>query len=490
MADINALPPELLDHIAGFCDHATLKSLRRVCKSSRDAATPGVFEHFYMAMFDHCLENLCSISKSPLAKHVKAFTFYTDVLPDWTGEIPSSPDDLDWPVAIDFRPEIARSQIAAQTPARQPSSVVDVYRQVDYDSLPRHNFSDEELKQGWREFEKLREQQSTWRKSEQPSMRFKEYFAMLPNVTEVHVTTCLSFPFFSSGARPARELPLWSALRRRMLVGPDDWTDEYEYPDNRSKLCGQGFSCMLEAIGFRASFAGTRHVTKLHAHATHYGSLQFCARNRAYPCSKPWPATFECMRQGFENLTAIEFTSACTTYLTPGDEDEAIEEIFGMLCAATKLKSLKLVYESTVVGSERDYNCFGRRLQKHPPWPPIESLELSVTFMPYWDLLPVLQTLAPTLRSLKLRDTDIVDIRPLVAQIPKILDLQHAYLECIWHWCDVSEETNCLFMEGTDVGLPYERSVKRYLTRKIDKMPDLKLCSCEEPYEAQEESPE
>ena len=75
------LPVELFDQILDRCEHSSLKNLRGVSKVCQDAITPRVFEHFYMGLFETSLEKLISLAKSPLAKHVKRFTFLIDVLP-------------------------------------------------------------------------------------------------------------------------------------------------------------------------------------------------------------------------------------------------------------------------------------------------------------------------------------------------------------------------------------------------------------------------
>lgn len=52
------LPPELLAHIAGDCDHASQKQLRLVDHVFEDLCSPLVFAHFYMAMFEDSLARL------------------------------------------------------------------------------------------------------------------------------------------------------------------------------------------------------------------------------------------------------------------------------------------------------------------------------------------------------------------------------------------------------------------------------------------------
>ena len=81
---MDRLPSELADLITSHSSYATLKSLRLVSKLYHDTATPLVFEHYYMGYFPYYVEKLCHLAKTPtVAKHVKKFTIFSDLIPDW-----------------------------------------------------------------------------------------------------------------------------------------------------------------------------------------------------------------------------------------------------------------------------------------------------------------------------------------------------------------------------------------------------------------------
>lgn len=74
------LPEELLALICVQCDHASLKTCRLVNTRFHDASTCHVFEDLYLGLFEFSLAKARDISKSPLAKHVKRITIYSDIV--------------------------------------------------------------------------------------------------------------------------------------------------------------------------------------------------------------------------------------------------------------------------------------------------------------------------------------------------------------------------------------------------------------------------
>ena len=92
--------------------------------------------------------------------------------------------------------------------------------------------------------------------------------------------------------------------------------------------------------------------------------------------------------------------------------------------------------------------------------------------MPHTILLPFFSFLSPTLRSLELRDMVVEDVRELVCGIPRILNLEHVYMECILQRRS-GDGFGCAFLEGSDVDKPYERAVKAYLLGKSEELPEL-----------------
>lgn len=109
-----------------------------------------------------------------------------------------------------------------------------------------------------------------------------------------------------------------------------------------------------------------------------------------------------------------------------------------------------------------------------PPWPDLEYLSLSVDITNA-EHFHFYELLTPPLRSLELHHLRVDDIPELLRSIPKILNLQHVFLQNLWstNW-DRSEKT-CEFWKGTDFAGALEDDVKAYLLRQSDELPELPL---------------
>ena len=266
---MNNLPPELVGLIADQCEHSSLKTLRLVSREISDVVTPWVFEHFYMAIFDECHDKLISISRSKLAKYIKRFTVHLDALPFWCHE--------EWEDAINYNADISdwkahrlgehdsTAERTGDAPDEPPFDLPDALANGE-NQEPRHLFSSEQLDHGWTEFQSLREQQYHWHESRE-GISLKECFAMLPNLDTVICTSA----YTSGKVNFRRTWPVWKRMRRRILVSPNDWASLYAksgwmvgvYRDFSRRIS----FAVLEAIAFRASFSGTKHVTQLRLHS-------------------------------------------------------------------------------------------------------------------------------------------------------------------------------------------------------------------------------
>lgn len=199
------LPEELLALIVEHCHHASLKCLRLVDHRFNTLSSAGTFEHFYIGLFEYGLQNLQDLATSPLSKHVKKFTFYSDIVPEW--------NRVEWQKQIDFRPDFS-SWYAARKAELGPSYMTSATHspQADYAALSRHEFGRAELDEAWLRYESIRNEQQAWRQSIQGA-RLKDLLTSLPNLQEASVKCTTPF----SGK--TNDWPVWKALRERIKVG-------------------------------------------------------------------------------------------------------------------------------------------------------------------------------------------------------------------------------------------------------------------------------
>ncbi|KAK3058523.1 hypothetical protein LTR09_000087 [Extremus antarcticus] len=414
-----ALPVELLEVIFDSCEIASLKTVRLACKQYCDIATRRVFENFHLAMLDEKLKHLRPISKSPLATHVKAFTFWSDVLPSFGPPVQHEREN--WEGTIDCRPDMMNAHMALR---RDPVNAMLDTSNIKYLRVPvtngtssgRLTFTNQELEAGWREVQRLREEQQAWKK-EDTITRFKEYSCQLPNITQAQVLHSTALAERSSRSR------IWKRLRPRMLAGPHEWLGrrgQHTLLDDSDQAIH--LRCGMQAIGFRASRGGIRQIEKLDVRASLRGRLQ----DLYMDTMQGQKSRCRLLHEAFKHVSN----------LTLGVPDahlfdcELATELVSLLHSATKLRTLNFAY----VRNEKFINGPAGSLVDNPPhWPQIRDLSLNTANTGSGALLELLRHLAPTLCSLKLYDLKITDGIGFVKQIPEILQLRRVYLERIVH---------------------------------------------------------
>ena len=152
---METLPPELLERILDCCDISSLKNLRLASSQLENASNSRVFQDFHMGFFDEGLQKLCGLAKSKQAKHVKSFTLYSEVLPNW-------------------------KRNAFESRAKMLPAVLEEFNTIS------DQMKQTKLDHAWREFERLRRDQRVWR-GDVKSLLFREHFSMLPNVATASV---------------------------------------------------------------------------------------------------------------------------------------------------------------------------------------------------------------------------------------------------------------------------------------------------------------
>lgn len=481
------LPEELIALICDHCDHASVKNARFVDSRWRAASTPATFEHFYMGLFGSGVLKLECLAKSPLRKYVKRFTIYSDILPDWTKE--------SWKKAIDHRPPFSEwlAPFRAQATGEQgrlnqtSQSLLNYNPAKNYESLPRHDLSDEQLEIGYAAYKSCVRDQIHWRKNSL-GIAFKEYFAMLPNLIEAKVQ-CVT-PFEGR----TNDWPVWKALREYILVGPDDWMYSTDFQEtNYAYLSGHAALSLLEAVAYRASFSGTKQLTSLHIHSAHldpYRRLMNEASGTILE-NNLYNSGIHQLHEGFRHLTRLHLHVPHATLSARLSGSSMAHETMEFSRLARQLRSLTLRYGDDELSPDDDASqleALFRDGSENLLWPEIRHLALA-TNVPSDILIGFLRNHSKTLDSLELRDMLVLGVDSALEQIPQVVELQHVYMEQLWD--DVPEDQRpvltqpgalgqpavlghlCVLSRGTDFEAPYEQAVKSYLLGKSSKLPEI-----------------
>jgi hypothetical protein len=110
-------------------------------------------------------------------------------------------------------------------------------------------------------------------------------------------------------------------------------------------------------------------------------------------------------------------------------------------------------------------------------FPYLQFLALA-TNIPAETLLKFLANHGNTLKTLELRDMLIHNVDLAIQQIPRVVKLDHVYMECLWDDASRTEgdfDVNylCVLSRGTDYDAAYEQSVKAYLLGQVEAMPQI-----------------
>lgn len=462
--EMDTLPPELLELIVDHCDHASQKTLRSLNHTIHDLATPAVFSTFYIApcIFSSALQNLNNLIHCPrkLARHITQLTFHTDILPFW---------------------DCYKFQAHASKHSTDPSA----------------------RDTAWNTFVNLQKREEDWTLyQERYALQLKEAVSSLPNVTSA--SAGVAVPFQGSTAR----WPLWKRLKKDMLISPDDWLYDAEADYSESKHRTAQTTCatltLLEALGFRACFAGIAQLRDLRLHMVHDGRLKplmagYMTANSDSGIPRTFSpdieARFQTLLGAFTHLTTLDLQSphpesAASRGLSHTERNAlralAGAEVCTILSQATNLRTLRFAYASeaatTLWEPEEEalhplFPLFAPA-SGEPPWPKLQHLDLSVN-LPHTLLLSFLALLSPALRTLELRDMCVYDAQALFAGLPQAVKLESIYIECLWTKTNARcvnsgvEPKKCILCEGSDVDAPYERKLKAYLLGQAEDFPRL-----------------
>ncbi|KJY01556.1 hypothetical protein TI39_contig287g00024 [Zymoseptoria brevis] len=473
---MDRLPEELLALICEHCDHATQKALRLASKRLHEASTPLVFEHFYMGLFEYGLLSLKDLAKSPLAKHVKELTLFPDIIPSWTKE--------SYEKAIDMRPNFSLWLRGRKSQIREgyegtgiTSCLYPGDPRKEYEALPRHSLTKAELDAGWATFNQCAGQQARW-SQDREGLSFKECISLLANLSKADVQCAVPF----SGR--TNDWPVWKKLRRHIYVGPDDfvWRQEMDEPDY-AHMSGQAALCLLEALGYRASFAGIKQVKYLSVHSSHldpYLSLMNESASNTTARGTPAHATrYQTLLETFRHLSTLRLHIPHATVSAHVSGFGMAVETMEFLRSARHLRKLDLRYGDDEMSPDDESDSQLENLFDSDDvlFPELQSAALA-TNMPAEILLKFLTNHARTLRRLELRDMLVHNVNVAIEHIPRVLKLDHVYVECLWDDASRTEgefDVNylCVLSRGTDSDADYEHSVKAYLLGQAEVMPNI-----------------
>ena len=404
-----------------------------------------------MATFSKCFENLYMLASSPLAHHVKRFTFWCDVLPTWHDNAEAFATWERTTLSDNLSPE------------------ADTQRHALY-PLSCKKFSHKELVRGFHRFQDLRADHFGWREYA-VAQAFKENFALLPNLVEVHVSRSTA-----AFARPNNS-PVWKRFRSETLVGPEEWaiTLINGMKSEQYILSAAMHLYILEAIGYRASTLGygSTHITALDITFSDVAGMGRVEDELFSTCE---PDMWITIQTGFHRLRSFKLIAERVT----GSYDTALkvaQKLIDILRTAPQLKHFELQYNGTV-----DLSCEGSpylpaikplfdqpKGKAEPMWPSIEKISLNI-HPSYGKLLLFLRQFAATLRSVELRNMILDHVQVYITHLRNDLRLEHVYLEDVCNSWDreLPEYRPMFFKQGTDVNEYDERTVKAYILRERD----------------------
>ncbi|PPJ54603.1 hypothetical protein CBER1_06153 [Cercospora berteroae] len=373
----------------------------------------------------------------------------------------------------------------------------------EYDQIPRHRLTKQEVKAGWQAYRRYYREQQSWSDYREP-WKFQSAFCELPNVHEVVVANA------TYNDRNFNSRPFWRRFCKDTYVGPDSWKRGYAAGVIEEELLFEitekATVCLYEAMA-RRNEQQSSPVTKLkiqHMMQNESTLATDWRRGRRQPSCLRLDSVLQVpqrlwLAKPFAHLTdfSMRFDSNESV-----DRDYISEQIHQLLIKAQELRRLVLTLELPNVAGLRSfdeedhegyYDEFG---EEHGDphysgeacllhatsviWPKIEHLALSVPFCAK-KFINFLKLHSSTLRSLELHQALVYDVPTLLEQIPKVVHLDHVYIKTLVHIGPALPHAQhsgpfdkaWFLADSTDFDAPYEQSMKAYLLGKSSIMPDL-----------------
>ncbi|KAK3116257.1 hypothetical protein LTR53_003561 [Teratosphaeriaceae sp. CCFEE 6253] len=476
---MDRLPTELVELLAVHCDFSSLKNLRLTNPEFQHAATPLVFEHFYMGYFPHHVAKLHLLPDRNATHwlHPRMHLLSSPLLESWSKQ------------------EFARLRQTCKDCAERLdgcgkcNSMLLHYQASQDAQLPSPKPTEEQIEAAMSRYHELSASQRAWREDVEGRV-FQEAFNLLPNLVGADLATAASFEDYGEVR------PVWKSVEQEThfrLGEAGGYFEGNEHMDRgpRHPGPGQAALCLLEAIGFRAQFAGTKHLTRLDVRGTHcrpYRALLGVTLRQGRMASLgPSPAhdhRYNNLIEGFRHLTDLSLDVTYTPSVQ-GSAREMASEATLFLLAARQLRRLDLKYVDVNTGafdiSPADaLRDFFDAQSSGPCWPHLTHLALSAN-LDSTRFLRFLKQHAATLTALELRDMNIAGSCDLLYGIPKVVKLDHIQVMHL-EGCTIEEhhlaptrlgELPCEYYHGIGTRMPYDGKMEAYLLRQAESPPQM-----------------
>lgn len=373
----------------------------------------------------------------------------------------------------------------------------------EYDQIPRHLLTKQELKAGWQAYRRYYREQESWTDYRE-SWKFQSAFCELPNVQEVLVANA------TYNDRNFNSRPFWRRFYRDTYIGPDSWKRGYAggviADEHLFEITEKATLCVYEAMARRHEQGSSPIVRLKIQHLMQNEST--LANNWRKGRRQPRDLKRHSHLQVPQRLWLAKPFAHLTDFSLRLDSNESVdrcyisEQIHQLLIEAQELRRLVLTLEHPSVAGirsfdEEDHEAYsgefegeygdphysGEACLLHATsviWPKIEHLAISVPFCAK-KFIRFLKLHSSTLRSLEFHQALVYDVPTLLEQIPKVVHLDHVYIKTLVH---IGTELRhpqyagpfdkaWFLADSTDFDAPYEQSMKAYLLGKSPAMPDL-----------------
>ncbi len=218
---------EMLLSICKFSADMSLKTIRLTSKSLANAASPWLFQEVWLTAFPDSLLKFHNISCHPiLGKYVKILVYegelltQYDTMEEWEKRLDYRGDYYDWYCINKPWEKGGRNMYSTPDGAtlEQREEFRAEHRRLRkiFDSIPRHDLSDEQLQEHYEMYRFCYDYQQLLLAGSITFRFLAMIFRGLPNLRKVSVRSEYGF------RSPRAERPYWRHLKKFILVGPDE----------------------------------------------------------------------------------------------------------------------------------------------------------------------------------------------------------------------------------------------------------------------------
>ncbi|KAF2838332.1 hypothetical protein M501DRAFT_1032261 [Patellaria atrata CBS 101060] len=471
---MDGLPIELIELIINELSVDDWRHLRLVNKTLAGLATRRLFEDFHMGLFDNGVRNLYNIGHHPeLRNYVKSFSFYNDLLPKYI-----SRDE--WEAHIDLRIPFSKYYCGPSLEPRlgECGPAQDITKHLgyanfradareEYEKLLRHELTESELEQGWRQFSKYRSEQEHWFDGDN-AMNFIVGLSKLNNLRHAAIK-------MSSGMIRHSYVPVWSRLAKEIYQEPVNFRRSRRAQVDTgpwSLMRVQNLSILLEAISQRALGSGVQHVEALRF-STVGDTFWMRLWDVEHHSNTPGHTEKVCLWNYSNNLKWSDAFSHLTSlfvvveYCEGNDVETTAKALTLCLKSASHLQKLRLRwYHEDYVGRYADQPNHDILVYVEDfLWPKLRKLELEAMATDGRRLFAFLSRHSKSLRSLSFVDVELCEgtgtWENIIRRMPLRFTLDDILLEYLWDDTCKELEEGGRFFEGLE-GIGYYEEMEEY----------------------------